>query len=539
MGLRDELPTLLKYVQSKAGTLDYNAQLFEIYEGDLAKYVLQDLKRQLSNESFMAIQHRIAPINVLKRIVDKLSKIYATPPARWLEEENQSDQDLFDWYAKEMDVNTNMSIGNEFFNAFKNTFIEPYVNKGRPSIRIVPSDRFLVYSTDPVDPTVPTHYIKLMGEKKKKVNQHAEKTVYVYYIYTKDEFLPVDSDGHVLEDVLAELNNPDGINPYGALPGVYVNRSRHSIIPVIDSDTLRMTKIIPVLLSDLNFAVMYQAFSIIYGIDVDDQNIKMSPNAFWRFKSDPTSQNKSPSVGVIKPQVDIAQVMGFIMGQLSFWLQSKNIRPGQVGTVTPETFSSGVSKLVDEMDTFEDRQKQVPYFVNAEREFWDLLLHHMHPIWVQQGLIDEKRLFTAGQQVNVQFAKQIPQASRPEILAEVDKELTLQLITRSDAIMRLNPEMSDEEVKEYIAEINSENAIQVPGADQEGPDKHVHTSSDDDLTGPDVPSGAGHYHELEDGGRTSTDEYGDGHTHSEPSGKETGPPQNADKTVVESEGSDI
>lgn len=366
MALKDEIPVILDFIKSKTDLLKHNESLFNIYEGDLVKYVLEDLRQQLSQQSFDMIQHRIAPVNVLKRLVDKLSKIYSESPARWLESENPTDAELFGWYSQAMGFNTKMQLSNEFFNLFKNVAIEPYVDNGRPCLRVIPSDRFLVMSMNRADPTKATHFIKHMGQIQKDLGKDGIKSVEVYYVYTKDEFLPINSDGEIVGSVLEE-SATGGVNPIGRLPAVYASRSMVNLIPPIDSDTLRMTKIFPVLLSDLNFSVMFQAFSIIYGIDVDNKDIVMSPNAFWNFKSDPATQSK-PEVGVIKPQVDIQQVVGFIGMQLSFWLQSRGIRPGAVGNIAPENMASGLSKVVDEMDTYEERQKQVPIFMDVERE---------------------------------------------------------------------------------------------------------------------------------------------------------------------------
>jgi len=461
--LRQEIPTLLNYVEEQKSTLGHNHQLFDIYEGDLLSYVIEELRSQLSIESFDKAKHRIAPVNILKRVIDKLSKIYSVPPNRWLEIEKKADADLFDWYQKQFDINTTMQLANEFFNLFKNCAIEPYVNNGVPALRIIPSDRFTVYSNDFIDPTRVTHFIKHAGKiKKTKTNgtQAETKKVDLFFIYTDEEFLPVDSEGDIVQEILDELNNPEGVNPYGKIPAVYINRSRHNLVPIADTDTLKMTKLFPVLLSDLNYAVMFQSFSVVYGIDVDDQNITMSPNAFWRFKSDPTTDTK-PEVGMIKPQIDIESVMRFIASQIAFWLQSKNIRPGQVGDVSAENFSSGISKIVDDLDTYEDRQKQIPYFMAAETELWDLVMHYMHPVWVKESLIDERRLFLPNQKVHVEFAPQKPLVSRKDTLQEIKAEMELNLMTRRDAIMRLNPTMTEDQANEYMQEIDEANVVEI------------------------------------------------------------------------------
>lgn len=472
---QDQIDIILKKVKSLTPTLEHNRILFDIYEGQLLEYVEQDLAKQLSPESYNVVCSRIAPINVLKRVVDKLSTIYARPPKRKIKEGTGSkqDEDLLAWYEDKMSVNATMNIANELFNLHKTTTLEPYVDQGLPKLRGVPSDRSVMLSNDPIDPTRPTIWVKFMG-KQKVAGQDKD----ILYIYTDNSFDVVTLDGQRLN----LPDNIDGENPINKIPSVWVNRSFHSIVPQIDTDVLRMTKIIPVLLSDLNYAVMFQSFSILYGIDVDTQNLRMSPNAFWNFKSDPT-KDKAPSVGVIKPSVDIQQVVQFIQAQLTFWLNSKNIRPGTVGGLASENFASGISKIIDEMDTAEDRQKQVHYFAKAEKELWSLIAKNLHPYWKSQGLIETNLNFSPTVEVEIEFQEQLPLMRRSEILKDVIQEIEKGLTTRKRAIKILNPEMSDKEIDQLIAEIEFDRQTNIEvNTDEEVNEEEIEDGQDSSVS---------------------------------------------------------
>lgn len=448
----------VKNVQLYAPTLDHNAKLFQIYEGNLLDQILQDISQQFSIESYNVIKARVAPINVLKRIVDKLSTIYSKPIKRSIINGNKQDEELLAWYEENFDINNAMNIANELFNLHKTVVVEPYIDEGLPKLRSVPSDRSLMFSQDKVDPTRPTMWVKLMG---KMYYKGVEKEI--LYIYTDEYFIPITMEGEVVDYVLLEAENPGGENPIGALPSVYISQSNHCLIPQIDTDMLRMTKIIPLLISDLNYSVMFQSFSILYGVNVDTSNLRMSPNAFWNFKSDPTSDQK-PEIGVIKPTVDIQQVVQFIQAQLTFWLNSKNIRPGTIGGLAAENFASGISKAIDEMDTVEARQKQVPYFMKAEKQLWTLIIKKLHPYWKSQGLIDTPLNFSSSAQIKIEFPEQLPMSDRATVLSNLKLELDMKLTTKKIAIQTLNPEFSDEEVDELLLEIEEENTqdVQVP-----------------------------------------------------------------------------
>lgn len=456
-------------VEKNAEYLRHNACLLDIFQGNLLEHITKDLSKQFSRQSFDQAMFRVSPINVLPKIIDKLTNIYQTAVLREVVDGNESDQELMNWYVEKFDMNPSMNCANELFNLNKSCLIYPYVHKGQPKLREILNDRFVLYSDDPVDPYTPTHVIILHGKR---------GMVDLYAVYSAEEFYIYGSDGRIYYDVMAEYGL-DGINPYGRLPFVYTNESKYALMPKQDTDILSLTKLIPVMLTDLNFAAMYQCFSILYGIDLDDENLAMAPNAFWRFKSDPASEKK-PEVGMLKPEVDYDQVLNLVQSQLSMWLGTKGIRSSTVGGLEKENFASGISKIIDEMDTFEARQKQVSYFTKTEAEFWDLVLNYMHPYWSATGQIENRALFTPTAKVKTSFAIQLPTQSRGEVVAALKLEREAGFISLKRAVMKLNPDMSSEEVDELLEEIEEERTIDVSEA-QEAPEAQAQEEAEEEI----------------------------------------------------------
>jgi hypothetical protein len=450
MSLVQELPLITEQYKASGEILKHNNTLFNIYEGNLLPYILDDLRCQLSEKAFEQAKHRVAPINVLKRLIDKLSKIYSKTPQRTLSVKMPRTRKVFDELTTAMDVNTVMNLGNEFFNLHKYCAVEPYLDRGMPAARIIPADRFLVLSTDRVNPLRPTHFSKIMGTMKDATGQDHT----VFFTYSDDQFLAHDEQGNILTQEMARLGS-DGGNPLGRLPVTYINRSRHEIVPQIDTDTLAMTKLLPVILTDINYAVMFQCFSMIYGIDIDDEGIKFGPNAFLRFKSDPAS-GKEPKIGVIKPEVDSDKVLALIKSMLAIWMQTRNIKPGSMDDMTLENAASGVAKIMDEMDTSEDRKKQVPYFMTAEADFFDLVLK-LHPTWIQDPEYKlERTAFPAGFKVSTQFAEQRPNVNTSQVIIDQKTRLDAGLQTRKGALQAIEPDLTEDEIKKKLAELDAE-----------------------------------------------------------------------------------
>lgn len=447
MTLANQVDVLYEHIKSQANVIHHNADLFNIYEGDLTPYILKDLRNQLSEQSYNIAKSRVPPINILQRLVDKLSKIYQQQPVRYSTSGNTRDEELLNYYQSSMDFNATMNGSNEFYNLYKNNLIMPYVYKQKPGLRSISSDMFTVFSDSPIQPNKPTHLITFHSIKEKYGYRD------LYYTYTDTEFMIFDSEKKIRYDLMAAENNEDGINIFGKIPGIYINKSRNLLIPKPDSDIKKMSILLPVMLADLNFAVMMQAFSILYGIDLNNEGMSISPNAFWHFKSNEDS-DKKPEIGVLKPQVDIMPTLELIQSQISMWLQTRGIKPGSVGQLTKENFASGISKMIDEMDTSEERQKQVSVYSYAESDFWDLIINHMHPVWRAQNAIENRLDFTSGVEIKTLFHEQLPLLNRGDVVRDLKAEVDAGFTTRKNAIKKLNPRMSDSEVVELIGEID-------------------------------------------------------------------------------------
>src|SRR4051812_14947054 len=105
MSLREQMDLIISAFKSNKGIIDMNAELIEMYDGNLLKYVLKSLHEQLSEKTYEAARHRVAPINLLKKIIQKLSPIYNPAPARRVVDGTPADEKLFEWYCEQINPN--------------------------------------------------------------------------------------------------------------------------------------------------------------------------------------------------------------------------------------------------------------------------------------------------------------------------------------------------------------------------------------------------------------------------------------------------
>lgn len=229
-----------KLVKDHASYLKHNHELIDVLEGNLLPYIDEDLKADMSKQSYEQARSRIVPINMLPKIIDKLTNIYQTGVIREVVDGTDADKELLAWYEYKLDINKKMNMANEMFNLCKAQNIHPYVNnEGEPKLRVIFNDKFIPYSENRVQPDEPTGMIVLAGKIEDKD---------IYYVYDREQFFIYDSQENIRYDLMAEYNN-DGMNPYGELPFVYAADSRSErLLPVQDTDTMKMVKVVPIIL---------------------------------------------------------------------------------------------------------------------------------------------------------------------------------------------------------------------------------------------------------------------------------------------------
>lgn len=458
MALADRIDELNDYIERNADYLALNNTLFNIKEGDLADLIKEDLRQSLSENYFSKIENRIVPINILRRVLDKLSKVYSHDPIRKVVVPNTSDEELLNWYEEKLDINLNGNMADEFSNLFKGFTWEPYLkDDGEPGLRTLPFDRFLVKSDSLTEPTKPDVFIKMMGNKFLQRGDRL-KEVSIRFAYDKDEFVAFTSDGELFPEAMLEN---DGINPFGVLPQMYSNRSPFSILPMQDTDILPLTKIIPVILTDLSGHVLFSVFSIIWGIDVSSENLTMSPNAFWSMKSDKDS-DKQPQVGTLKPQADIQKVLDYVKNIFSLWLESRGIKVGSLGSIDGNNAASGVAKIIDEMDTSEMRKVAMEHFKKDEFNLWQLI-KVMHNYWVDHKMLSEnKPRFSEQFAVQVTFDEPQPKVNRKELVETISLEVDKGFLDMYSAIEKLYPDLEPDQIDERLERVKTDKAFTVP-----------------------------------------------------------------------------
>ncbi len=444
----------------------YEQKLLNLYEGQLQKYVEESIRAELEPKAAARAIERILPINMLPKIINKASDSYAEPVVRSILEDNDFDTDTMGFYEKAYNLDTTMLKANKMLNLFKYCALEPYISEGKPKLRVLNPTEFTVWSDDPKDKTNPTVFIKFMGKADALVSrtdtlgnmtlgaqEKVEEKTDLFYLYSEDEFIIVDREGNIRQEIMLSIGNEEGINSYGEIPFIYINSSDNMLIPLPSSDMFTMTIQMPKLLSDLAYAVKFQSHSITYAIDIDSGELEGNPDSFWDLKS-VEGENKKPQLGTIKPDVDVDKVLNLINSSISLWLDSLGLKVSSNGAINKDTDASGIAKIIDEADTTSLKKQQQKLFRGVERELFELT-NTLNTYWIKNESLEQKAFSSNFQSVTT-YSEPKPYVDPKAEIEIVKAKLEANLTSYKRAVQQANPELTTEEIDDLIIEIKEE-----------------------------------------------------------------------------------
>lgn len=471
--LADMIPTVIDHFERYKDYLESNRRIYQILEGQLRQEIEQSLaKEMVSRSAYKRIIERIPPINILKKVTDKLSKVYIEPPIR--RADNATDNDIIENIVRNSHFDRTMLMANVYYNAQRMFAIEPYLKEGKHKFRVLGGHQFLPFSDDPIDPSNMTVFIKLMGNELKQVapkfledgtrldNADEVEQVTILGLYSDDEFLIVDTSGAIRYDKMQamglSIQMPQRTfqNRFGRIPFFYGSKSRTELVPYPNKEGLDASILIPKLFADLNYAAQFMSHSIIWFKNAKLDGQEINPDALVDL-GERTEENGDPEMGVITPTVDIPNVISMIKTELSMYLSSIGIKANEQAVGRE---ASGVAKAIEEGDTTAERKMQVEYFRGIEMEVWKLI-SDMQRVWAQRnglGRDAERRTFSNNfaETFTIMFAEMKPLKTTRQKIEEIQLLRDQKLITKKQSIRMLYPEMTDNQIEEWLSELEDE-----------------------------------------------------------------------------------
>jgi hypothetical protein len=468
------IPDIIQHFLKYQDYLQFNLRLYRILEGQVKLEVEESLRREIiSPAALRRALERIPSLNILKKGVDKLSKVYLEAPVRMTD--SDQDRDIMMGIVRESCLDNVMANANRLLNAQHTFAIEPFIQDGKHQVRTLAGHQFLPFSDDPVNPLKMTVFIKVLGEEMQWLTDRDDQDgnrkdqdkdmhlVHLLALYSDNEFMIIDTNGQIREDKMLEMGVTSTINPFGVIPFIVGSRSAFEIVPFPNQAGLDMSILIPKLLTDLNYAAQFQSHSIIWTKNADLSGQEINPDVVVDL-GDRSEENGDPDIGVIKPEVDIDRILKLIEFEVSSYFSSIGIKTSVSGSLSPGKEESGVSKAIDEGDTTAERKVQTEFFREIEYKFWDLM-QKVQEVWSREGRLvgGESRLFSDEfiDTFRMKFNEIKPLKTQQQMLEEIKMARELKLLSRKQALRMLNPDFTEDQIEDILEEVDGENKAEM------------------------------------------------------------------------------
>lgn len=470
------------------------AEAFKAYEclkDKTIHYVLELLLKQFDIETVYEMQYAMTNISILRKVIDKLAKVYNNGVKRTLSGNEAATQDIEE-AAKYLDINCAMQKANKYFRTFKNTLVGvlPYPNEDGTlfdfEVKVKPPFHYdaVVNRDRPHDPLayVFSDYYPARrtlywlgdagqahhgneGEVRKIKDPGLPKGAYVddekreYVWWCKRYHFTTNGKGVIISDPAA-IDNPILMNPWVNLAG-----DQDDEFWAKGGEDLVDTGIkINTLLTNMEHIGVSQGHGQLYMTGSNlPKSIKVGPNTCVQIEvkeGDPPATigylNANPQLAELKSNIEMLMAMMLTTNNLSTSGFSTSLDSGK-------DFASGIALMIDKSESVEDINEQSKIFIEKEPDIWEIA-----SAWLETyrslGLLSEEAAQmnlpppAEMDKLQVQFPSPRLIMTESEQLDVLQKRKDMGLNTMVEILMRDDPSLTTEMAQAKLAQIEEEKA---------------------------------------------------------------------------------
>ena len=415
-----------RWKQSRYEAMDY-------YKGDTNEYT----SHYFSNSTLQKVV--TGNVNVTKRVIDRVSLVYMTPPKRIYT--NEETPNLF--------INKDLKLQRleRITNLLDAVLLKPCWRMGENGGHI---EYDIIWDYEPMfgeDPLSPTAIVYPIAKKSSVLDTTPELWSY----WDSENHFTFDNNGKIYTNE----DNPDMFNPYGRLPFVECHREGKPEMDYLDtnssSDLIATNLSINVAETNKNANLMFQSFGYMFvnGSGIDKDSIVVGQDKINFLGVDGT-------INIVTPPNAIPALDESIMSSYKMLAQNYHLPTSFVEGTTAE---SGVALRLRNQELQDDRKSDVTRWRNIEHQLFEL---EKLMIAVEVGK-------DAGDLEDVDFSESVDILSDQEQRDKWEWELSHGLIDKADIMMQKNPDLTREEAEDYLfdrkeQELETEEAEEAPGS---------------------------------------------------------------------------
>ena len=399
-----------KWKQERYESMDY-------YSGNTVDYT----SRYFSKSTLSKVV--TGNINISKRVIDRVSLVYMTPPIRTYTKEDIPD--LF------KDKELKLQRLERITNLLDAVLLKPCWRIKEDGSGCIEYD--IIWDYEPMfgdDPLNPTAIVYPIAKKASVLDDTPE--LYAYW----------DSENHFVFDNTGKIftndDNPDMFNPYGRLPFIECYREGKPEMNYLDTNASRdliSTNLgINVAETNKNANVMFQSFGYLFvnGSSIDKDTMEIGQDKINWLGVD-------GSISIVSPPNAIPALDESI--QSSYKMLSQNYHL-PVTFVEGTTSESGIALKMRNLELTDDRKSDIARWRDIEHNIFEL----------ERLMVAVELGQDAGDLEDVDFSESVEVLNDQEQREKWDWELSKGIIDLADIVMQKNPDLTREEAEEILAE---------------------------------------------------------------------------------------
>ena len=372
-------------------------------------------------------------INITKRIIDRISLVYMTPPIR--EYSNEQTPEMF--HNKDF----KLQRAEQLCNLLEVILIKPTWRNEQIEFDII-RDWESIFDNDPLNPYAITYPLSVRSSV---MDTTAE--LWAYW----------DSDNHFIYEKgtgkkIAAEDNPEMINPYSMLPFVECYKNGKPEASYFDTDAspdlIATNEATNVSEFNKNANIMFQSFGFGYitGSNIEKDKLDIGQDK-WSFLGHDGVLN------MVSPPNSVPALVDSIESSYKMLAQNYHL---SISFVDGTTAESGVALRLRNQELTDSRKSDVERWRTIENKLFDV---ESRMIAVEQGK-------DAGLLSNIDYEESVEVLSAQEQREKWDWELAIGLIDKADILMQKDadkfPERQD--ALDYIAERSGVEETETPAS---------------------------------------------------------------------------
>jgi hypothetical protein len=470
----------------------------DIYKDKGKRFLIEQIKKEFGEDALKEM--RLAPINLLKKIVNKRASVYKRPAKRI--STNPKDQALIDYYVRELDLDQLMQKVNRYNTLFSNTVIYTRPHGDKLISNVIPPYLYSKMS-DEYDKTKDVGYVFnafseddsiAMQEQVPSATGYSSETMERGYqtstlnrvqsnerdalsidrrqfiFWTPTEHFTCDSNGS--RQILDPSKGPEQwVNPIECLPIVNVAKDRdNEAWAEQGEDMIDLTLAIQLGWSDVLTIAKNQGFSILTIVSEEEpKKLTLGVNKAVWLKQMP--QGPTPSISYVQAQSPLNEYNSLLTELLGLLLTTNDMEAGAIGgKASVKNFTSGFHALISMADNLEAIEADKPTLRDAEINHFNVIRKWHNWMFDMQLLNDKAKALGKFSETDfdftITFADVKPLESEDETLGRIEKKVKLGVYTRRDTLKALNPDMNEKQIEEKLVEIETEKKASTPPATQ-------------------------------------------------------------------------